>query len=92
MSTDDATMSIDTSLNSDIISVTLRWPDKTTAATVLDRYIELYLRFRSTLFESDQEVLFLEHQRDGARQQPGPRIRAERRVEKHDIEGPRFSR
>ena len=59
---------IDTSLNSDIISITLRWPDKTTAAPVLDRFIELYLRFRSTLFESDQEVLFLERQRDDALQ------------------------
>jgi Mrp family chromosome partitioning ATPase/capsular polysaccharide biosynthesis protein len=50
--------------NSDVIAVTLWWPDKSAAVHLLRTFVNLYLGFRATVFEDHQEFAFLESSRD----------------------------
>lgn len=62
-----AALILDNAVNSDVISVSLRWPDQAQAVVVLDRFLQIYTNFRSAVFQGGEEIEFLQAKRDAAK-------------------------
>ncbi|ACL58106.1 GumC family protein [Methylobacterium nodulans] len=58
---------LDNAPGSDVISVSLRWPNEAQAVLLLDRFLQIYTNFRSAVFEGGGEIDFLSTKRDAAK-------------------------
>ena len=58
---------LDNAVNSDVISVSLRWPDQAQAVLLLDRFLKIYTDFRSAVFQGGEEIEFLDAKRVSAK-------------------------
>lgn len=58
---------LDNAVNSDVISVSLRWPDQAQAVVLLDHFLKIYTNFRSAVFQGGEEIEFLDAKRDTAK-------------------------
>jgi polysaccharide biosynthesis transport protein len=62
-------LQVESSADSDVIVISLRWPDPEHASALLGRLVELFLEFRSDVFEGGGEIAFLELKRDEAKRE-----------------------